>query len=72
VLARRKLQSSIRSEQELKHHLPDFVPVLAVVPAMLTAQETRRSARIRRTLATLATVACLLEAVVLWKIHPHL
>jgi len=72
VIARRKLQSSIRSEQELKLHLPDFVPVLAVVPAMLTSQETRRSARVRRAVATLVTVACLLEAVVLWKLHPHL
>jgi polysaccharide chain length determinant protein (PEP-CTERM system associated) len=72
VIARRTLQSSLRDEQEVKLHLPDFVPVLAVIPQVRTTQENRRHVRIRRAAVTVAMAACLLEGFVLWRIHPHL
>lgn len=72
IFAWELMKGGIRSEPQLKAMLPKGVPLLGSVPAIATASERRQSYG-RAALALAASVVvCIVEAGVLWKIHPHL
>jgi len=72
AIARELLHPGIRSQQQLKTMLPPDVQLLCAVPEITTLPERRRKVRMAIATVTLSVLLCVIEAGVLWKIHPNL
>jgi len=66
------LHPGIRSQQQLKTMLPQHVQLLCAVPEITTPREHRRQVRIALATVALSLVLSVVEAGVLWRIHPTL
>jgi len=72
VILKEALNSTVKTEKELKDLIPDSVDLFAAIPSIEAPYDRRRSAWIAASAIVLSLLACLAVAEFLRKVHPIL
>jgi succinoglycan biosynthesis transport protein ExoP len=72
VVVRETLDTSVRTQEDLRSLLPSSVPVLATIPYIKTQRQRHRRRRLALLMSAASVVTALVVAVLLWRIHPIL
>jgi polysaccharide biosynthesis transport protein len=72
VIAWDLLFGGMRTQQQVQKLLPPEVPLLATVPVLITPEGRRRHTLFAVSVTVISIAVAVIEAGVLWRIHPHL